>query len=203
MDNESRSSRTLPALVAVIALIYSFLFAVIAEYLPDDPLYIGVSVQGYAFAGCALSLLGVIGVATNRPRLIAAFAHYLLVDTIISAVCKVLVLQIFVDAFHDHDICTDEFATPWQEETLRHGVVTSPHWQKHTYWPSRHLRQCHVAVHAVQVVMVALMIVLITGQVMLAISMRRYGKEIESSIRTTSTHPSRHIEQHIEMIEKM
>jgi len=62
--HSDRSDRALPALVAGIALIYNFLFAAIAEYLPDDPLYVGLSVQGYAFAGCILSLLGVIGVAT-------------------------------------------------------------------------------------------------------------------------------------------
>lgn len=203
MDSESQSDRALPALVAGIALIYNFLFAAIAEYLPDDPLYIGLSVQGYAFAGCILSLLGVIGVATNRPSLVAFFAHYLLVDTIISAVCKLLVLQCVVDAFYVHDICNAEFATPWREETLGHDTVTSPHWQTHMYRPSRHMKRCRVAVHAVQIVLVAVMVVLVTGQAMLAMSMRRYGKEVESSIEKASANPSQLVEQQTVIIEKM
>jgi len=135
--------------------------------------------------------------------LVAFFAYYLLVDTIISAVCKLLVLQYVVDAFYVHDICNDEFAMPWREEILGYDTVTSPHWQKHMYRPSRHMKRCRVAVHVVQIVLVAVMVVLATGQAMLAMSMRRYGKEMESSIERTSAHASQPVEQQTMIIEKM
>lgn len=71
------------------------------------------------------------------------------------------------------------------------------------YRPSRHMKRCRVAVHAVQIVLVAVMVVLVTGQAMLAMSMRRYGKEVESSIEKASANPSQLVEQQTVIIEKM
>jgi hypothetical protein len=62
-------SKPLAALVAILALLYNGLFAVICQYLPDDPLYLGVSITGYAYLACGLSILGLVGILTVRTLL--------------------------------------------------------------------------------------------------------------------------------------
>ncbi|KAF2768042.1 hypothetical protein EJ03DRAFT_328601 [Teratosphaeria nubilosa] len=173
------SSKALAALVATVALVYNFLFAILCQYLPDDPLYVGVSITGYAWASCVLSTLGLIGVWARHPALITSFAHYLFVDTFMSALCRFVLLELFLDTFRDHNVCSDAYASRWQEETLSHDVVTSAHWQKHLMRPSNHVRRCRLALDAVQVVMFAILVAMTAAQGTLAMAMKRYGREIE------------------------
>ena len=60
------SCSNLPALVAVISLAFNLLFAALCTYLPDEPYYIWQIVSVYAWAGCAFSLCGCVGVAMVR-----------------------------------------------------------------------------------------------------------------------------------------
>lgn len=50
--------------MAVISLAYNLVFAAVCSYLPDDPLDLGVSLWISAWAGCALSVFGLVGIAT-------------------------------------------------------------------------------------------------------------------------------------------
>ncbi|KAH9845041.1 hypothetical protein Tdes44962_MAKER06900 [Teratosphaeria destructans] len=181
----TESSKALAALVAIVALVYNFLFAILCQYLPDDPLFVGVSITGYAWASCVLSTLGLIGVWARHPALITSFAHYLFVDTFMSALCRFVLLELFLDTFRDHHVCSDAYASPWQEKALSHDVVTSAHWQKHLMRPSSHVRRCRLALDAVQIVMFAILVGMTAAQGTLAMAMKRYGREIERWERLT------------------
>ncbi|KAK4502853.1 hypothetical protein PRZ48_006279 [Zasmidium cellare] len=147
--------------------------------MPDDPLYIGLSISLYAWAGTILSALGLAGIVTKRPTLITSFAHFLLIDTFVSAICRILVLQFFVEAFHDHNICSNGFEPTWSPQNFRHDIVTSVRWQQENLWHFNHKRRCRVALGAVQVVLVAILICLTVAQGMLAVRMRRFARDTE------------------------
>ncbi|KAK5114790.1 hypothetical protein LTR85_010103 [Meristemomyces frigidus] len=184
-DSNESSSSSLPAIVAVIALVYNLLFAIVCSYLPDDPLYLGQSVSVYAWAGCALSLIGFIGIVTKQATLVASFSHYLLMDACVSALCRVFALQYFVDTFSEENVCDDGYATGWRDDRLSHDVITSPHWQKQTPRSLHDARRCYVALGAVQFILIVLLMALTAVQWSLAVAMRRYGKEMEKAKEQT------------------
>lgn len=50
--------------IAIASLVYNVSIALSCAYLPaDDPLFIGLSIQYYAFAGSLLSVLGLAGIS--------------------------------------------------------------------------------------------------------------------------------------------
>ncbi|TKA29752.1 hypothetical protein B0A50_03115 [Salinomyces thailandicus] len=175
------SSRTLPVAVAIIALLYNLSFATICTYLPYDPLYLGQSISIYAWAGCALSLVGIVGIAKRRSTLVISFAHYLLLDTLLSAVCRLFLLQLFADEFSDQDICSGAFTNTLAPDSLRHdhGGAAGAHRQHHAYRPKLQMRRCRIALDAAQIILVGFVVASTAAQCMLAIGMRRYGKELE------------------------
>lgn len=100
-------------------------------------------------------------------------------DAWVSAIVRFFALQYSVDAFLDEDICSGLYASPWQRDSLSHDVITSAHWQKHALMPSDHARRCHVALGALQIVLIVLLMALTALQGTVAISMRRFGREME------------------------
>ena len=197
------SSRTLPVAVATIALLYNLTFAAVCLYLPKDPLYLGQSISFYAWAGVALSVIGIIGIAKvrcQRPRiieriltpsqrqstLIISFAHYLLLDTFVSAFCRLFVLQLFFDEFSDQDICSGILAKSWQPDAMRNETVAGMSWQQDMRRPRMHARRCRMALDAAQIILFGFLIASTAAQCMLAIGMRRYGRGLE---QVTSTSP--------------
>lgn len=192
-----RSSRSLPIAVAILALLYNLVFVTVCAYLPKDPLYLGQSISFYAWAGVALSVIGIVGIAKVRPffgtilcktadipvqrnsTLVISFAHYLLLDTFVSTCCRLFILQIFSDEFSDQDICSGAYTYPWRPDTIRNEVVKSAQWHTQQQKPQSHIRRCQVAMDAAQVILVGFLLASTAAQCMLAIGMRRFGKELE------------------------
>ncbi|KAF7188790.1 hypothetical protein HII31_09713 [Pseudocercospora fuligena] len=122
----------------------------------------------------------------KKPVLITAFSHFLLLDTFVSAVCRLLILQFFVESFYDHNICSNNYDPTWSPQNFRHDIVTSVRYQKEYLWQFSHKKRCRFALGAVQVVLVTLLICLTAAQGSLAVTMRRYGKEFDQK-RTTKS----------------
>ncbi|KAI5362327.1 hypothetical protein Slin15195_G059780 [Septoria linicola] len=173
------TNQSFPVSIAITTLVYNLLVASACAYLPDDPLYVGLSVQLYAWAGSALSVLGLAGILFKKPAWTTAFAHFLLLDTFVSAIVRLLILQFFFEAFYDHNVCTPLYDPTWNPRNFRHDIVTSVGYQKEYLWQSTHPRRCTAALGAVQVVLVGLLICLTVAQGSLAVTMRRFGKELE------------------------
>ncbi|EME83834.1 uncharacterized protein MYCFIDRAFT_195054 [Pseudocercospora fijiensis CIRAD86] len=121
----------------------------------------------------------VLTLVTKKPVLITAFSHFLLLDTFVSAVCRLLILQFFAESFYDHNICSNNYDPTWSPQNFRHDIVTSVRYQKEYLWQFSHKKRCRVALGAVQVVLVTLVICLTAAQGSLAVTMRRYGKKFD------------------------
>ncbi|KAK4541338.1 hypothetical protein LTR36_008096, partial [Oleoguttula mirabilis] len=176
----------LPATVAIIAVVYNLLFAITCSYIPDDPIYLGQIASVYGWAGCALSLLGFVGIVTKQAKLVVLLAHCILVDTCVTAFCRFFALLLFVDAFSEDSVCGGAYASPWRDEDrLSHNVTTGAIWQNHALRPTFQVRGCHIALGGVRMMLVVLLMTLAVVQGMLAIAMRRHGKEIKTAKEET------------------
>ncbi|KAM3416732.1 hypothetical protein BST61_g8323 [Cercospora zeina] len=181
------TSRCFPVAIAIVSLVYNVLVALSCAHLPDDPLYIGFSIQLYAWAGSALSVIGLFGIVAKRPALTTSFAHFLLLDTFVSAIVRLLILQFFFEAFYDHNVCTASYDPTWSPRNFRHDIVTSVRYQKEYLWQNSNMRRCRAALSAVQIVLIGLVMCLTGAQCSLAITMRKYGKELERRREWKST----------------
>ncbi|EME44878.1 hypothetical protein DOTSEDRAFT_70806 [Dothistroma septosporum NZE10] len=177
-DASESTSTNFATIVALLSCIYNLLVAVSSNYLPDDPLGIGLGISLYAWSGTILSAVGLAGIVTKRPMLVTSFAHFLLIDTVISATCRLLILQYFIEAFNDHNVCAGGYEPIWSPQNFRHDIVTSVQWEQEQLWHSSHKRSCRVALGAVQVVSICVLMGMTAGQGSLAVMMRRHAKEM-------------------------
>ncbi|KAK3066211.1 hypothetical protein LTR53_017533 [Teratosphaeriaceae sp. CCFEE 6253] len=169
----AQTSRVLPAVVALIAALHSLLFALVCSYLPDDPLYISVGLSVYAWAGSAVSMFGLIGILTDWTAPVTAFAHHMLLDTLLSTICRLLVLRIFTTGFQPAHVCGDN---PWSRNRRSHDVVTSPRSRSGIDGWTTRFDTCTLTLYLVESFAVAILIALTAAQGTLAMAMRRYGK---------------------------
>ncbi|KAI6869164.1 hypothetical protein KC319_g12625 [Hortaea werneckii] len=201
--NNTHSSRSLPIAVAILALLYNLVFVTVCAYLPKDPLYLGQSISFYAWAGAALSVIGIVGIAKRNSTLVISFAHYLLLDTFVSTCCRLFILQIFSDEFSDQDICSGAYTYPWRPDTLRNEVVKSTQWHPQQQKPQSHIRRCQVAMDAAQIILVGFLLASTAAQCMLAIGMRRFGKELERATALSSNESQKGSSEKALFIEKV
>ena len=207
--------------MAILALLYNLVFVTVCAYLPKDPLYLGQSISFYAWAGAALSVIGIVGIAKvhtsfgtssttpltfsvqRNSTLVISFAHYLLLDTFVSTCCRLFILQIFSDEFSDQDICSGAYTYPWRPDTLRNEVVKSTQWPAQQQKPQSHIRRCQVAMDAAQVILVGFLLASTAAQCMLAIGMRRFGKELERATALSSNESQKGSSEKALFIEKV
>ncbi|RMX98074.1 hypothetical protein D0867_12561 [Hortaea werneckii] len=213
--------RSLPVAVAILALLYNLVFVTVCAYLPKDPLCLGQSISFYAWAGAALSVIGIVGIAKvhqsfwniiyniadspvqRNSTLVISFAHYLLLDTFVSTCCRLFILQIFSDEFSDQDICSGAYTYPWRPDTTRNEVVKSAQWHTQQQKPQSHIRRCQVAMDAAQVILVGFLLASTAAQCMLAIGMRRFGKELERATALSSNEGQKGSSEKAFFIEKV
>ncbi|CAK4030685.1 Hypothetical predicted protein [Lecanosticta acicola] len=188
-----RTSSYFPITTTLLTFLYNILLALAsATYLPHDPLYIGLSTSLYAWAGTILSVCGLAGIVLKRPTLITSFSHFLLIDTLLSTLSRFLLLHFLLEAFTDaNHLCYAPTPSSsashqpiiWNPENSRHDIVTSVKWHRENLWgmqeESANRRRCEMALGAVQLVLVGLWIAMTVAQGALAVSMRRFGKEME------------------------
>lgn len=59
--SDETSCRTLSLIVSILIFTYHAATAYLCTYLPSDPLYVTLGVTGYAWYGCTLSVIGILG----------------------------------------------------------------------------------------------------------------------------------------------
>lgn len=120
-----------------------------------------------------------------------SFALFLLVDAFVSAIVRLLVLQFFFEAFYDYNVCTSSYDPTWSPRNFRHDIVTSVRYQKEYLWQASHQKTCRVALGAGQVILVGVLICLTVAQGSLAVTMRRFAKDLarKDSVRLEMTVP--------------
>ncbi|KAE8454522.1 hypothetical protein EG329_000145 [Mollisiaceae sp. DMI_Dod_QoI] len=87
-------SRTITLIVAVATLTSNTLSSVLFAQLPDDPFHLASNFGWYLHLANILSVFGFIGALRQHALSIAIFANYLILDTILCSVPRLLLLTL-------------------------------------------------------------------------------------------------------------
>ncbi|KAH6674674.1 hypothetical protein B0J14DRAFT_19700 [Halenospora varia] len=87
-------SRTITLAVAIATLASNTLSSILFLHLPDDPLHLASNFGWYLHFANILSVFGCIGAMRKHALSIAIFANYLLLDTILFAIPRFLILTL-------------------------------------------------------------------------------------------------------------
>jgi len=101
-------SRTITLVVAVATLTSNVLSSLLFHQLPDDPYHLASNFSWYLHFANVLSVFGFIGALRQHALSIALFANYLILDTILCAIPRFLVVCLLQEL--SSDLCTP--ATP-------------------------------------------------------------------------------------------
>ncbi|KAL1305785.1 hypothetical protein AAFC00_003950 [Neodothiora populina] len=180
METRADAGRSLSLMVASGIFIYHALTAYLCTYLPSDPLYVAVSISGYAWYGCVLSFLGVMGSINRSSTLLTIFSNHLLIDTVLSLVPKIGVLFLFHDL--TSDLCLTQIsASFWlpSEESSLHGpgVATPNNEQWMETMKMRH--NCELGISVARMILLAMLVLWTTAQWGLGLYIRRYAVRLE------------------------
>ncbi|ESZ96361.1 hypothetical protein SBOR_3257 [Sclerotinia borealis F-4128] len=88
------SSRPTTLLIALLTLANNTLSSLLIHQLPDDPFHLAVHYSFYLHFANVLSIFGVIGALRKHPLSILLFSTYLLLDTLLSAIPRLLLLTL-------------------------------------------------------------------------------------------------------------
>lgn len=99
-------SRTITLVVAVATLTSNVLSSVLFSQLPDDPYHLASNYGWYLHFANLLSIFGFLGALKQHALSIAIFANYLLLDTLLSAVPRFLLVSLLSPL--SSTLCTPE-----------------------------------------------------------------------------------------------
>ncbi|KAF8859886.1 hypothetical protein BDZ45DRAFT_781778 [Acephala macrosclerotiorum] len=88
------SNRTITLLVAIATLSSNTLSSVLFAQLPDDPFHLASNFGWYLHFANILSVFGFIGALRQHALSIAIFANYLILDTILCSIPRLLLLTL-------------------------------------------------------------------------------------------------------------
>ncbi|SMQ48912.1 unnamed protein product [Zymoseptoria tritici ST99CH_1A5] len=184
---ERHESSKFAIIVATLSCVYNAIVAVASLYLPEDPVYIGTLMATYAWASLFWSVVGLEGALKKRPGLISSFAHFLLLDTFVSAISRLIILQFFFDAFYDQNVCSAEYDLTWSPESFHNDIVSSVQQFREDHMMLRQRRRsCQVELGIVQVGLVCVVVCFAVVQGVLAVCMRRHGQVVERGVLVES-----------------
>ncbi|KAF4626174.1 hypothetical protein G7Y89_g11984 [Cudoniella acicularis] len=90
-------ARTITLVVAVATLTSNTLSSILFHQLPDDPYHLASNFGFYLHFANILSVFGFIGALRQHALSISIFANYLLLDTILCAIPRFLILTLLND----------------------------------------------------------------------------------------------------------
>lgn len=99
----------------------------------------------------------------GRITLVSAFANFLIVDTFVSALYRVLVLQLFLGAFYDENVCNDAYLMTFGS-------------------PPKDPSSCQDIFHYAKLAVMILCTMWTAAQGMTSITIRRYAQTMEHQI---------------------
>jgi len=85
--------RTTSLLIAAATLCSNALSSLLFHQLPDDPYHIASNFSSYLYFANLVSILGLIGAFNQHAISISIFSNYLILDTILCAIPRILVLS--------------------------------------------------------------------------------------------------------------
>ncbi|RAL64867.1 hypothetical protein DID88_001463 [Monilinia fructigena] len=92
------SSRTSTLLIATLFLASTTLSTFFIHQLPDDPLHLALHYGAYLHFANVMSIFGVIGAWKKNPLSIHLFSTYLLLDTLLSCIPRLLLLTLLAQS---------------------------------------------------------------------------------------------------------
>ncbi|CZR62896.1 uncharacterized protein PAC_12793 [Phialocephala subalpina] len=104
-------SRTITLLVAIATLSSNTLSSVLFAQLPDDPFHLANNFGWYLHFANILSVFGFIGALRQHALSIAIFANYLILDTILCSIPRLLSLTL-LNTFSD-TLCSSPSSNPF------------------------------------------------------------------------------------------
>lgn len=117
--------RAIAVTLSCCALIYNSVCAYLFHSLPDDPYHLALNFGVYSYFASALSILGLIGAIKEHATSVAIFANYLLIDTILCSIPRILVLTLFSD-FRENMCMPDSTFAFQRSSSSSHSMVDQP-----------------------------------------------------------------------------
>lgn len=85
--------RTISLLIAAATLSSNALSSLVFHQLPDDPYHIAANFSSYLYFANLVSVLGLIGSFCQHALSVSIFSNYLMLDTILCAIPRILILS--------------------------------------------------------------------------------------------------------------
>lgn len=117
-------SRTITFVVAIATLASNVISSLLFSQLPDDPYHLAGNFRWYLHFANILSFFGLLGSLRQHALSIAIFSNYLLLDTILCAIPRVLLLGLFQTL--SAPLCASPPASPFSPEPLFASQSPSP-----------------------------------------------------------------------------
>jgi len=195
-------SRTITLVVAVATLTSNVLSSLLFHQLPDDPYHLASNFSWYLHFANVLSVFGFIGALRQHALSIALFANYLILDTILCAIPRFLVVCLLQEL--SSDLCMPypsstsfPYASPdsqylslantnFDEVASQPSILSS--WGLGDDWSQE---GCHRIVALAQLTMAAGVVAATLLQFVGALAVREYAKalwlkEIREDIRVVA-----------------
>ncbi|TGO10891.1 hypothetical protein BTUL_0122g00010 [Botrytis tulipae] len=113
------SSRSTTLLIAFLSLTSNTLSSIFFHQLPDEPFHLAVNYGLYLHFANVMSVFGVIGALRKHSLSILCFSNYLLLDTLLSAIPRLLLLTLLSNS-------SSILCTPSSTTSLDFSTVTQP-----------------------------------------------------------------------------
>ncbi|ATZ52453.1 hypothetical protein BCIN_08g01720 [Botrytis cinerea B05.10] len=113
------SSRSTTLLIAFLSLTSNTLSSIFFHQLPDEPFHLAVNYGLYLHFANVMSVFGVIGALRKHSLSILCFSNYLLLDTLLSAIPRLLLLTLLSNS-------SSILCTPSSTTSLDFATVTQP-----------------------------------------------------------------------------
>ncbi|KAF7935594.1 hypothetical protein EAE99_002574 [Botrytis elliptica] len=113
------SSRSTTLLIAFLSLTSNTLSSIFFHQLPEEPFHLAVNYGLYLHFANVMSVFGVIGALRKHSLSILCFSNYLLLDTLLSAIPRLLLLTLLSNS-------SSILCTPSSTTSLDFSTVTQP-----------------------------------------------------------------------------
>ncbi|KAJ8068933.1 hypothetical protein OCU04_002615 [Sclerotinia nivalis] len=143
-SRSTTSTRSTTLLIALLSLTSNTLSSIFVHQLPDDPFHLAANYGMYLHFANVMSVFGVIGGLRKHPLSIFCFSTYLLLDTLLSTIPRLLLLTLLSNS--SSILCTPSSTTSLDFTTQIPSHTNSQELSLATYSISSHIpASSHVA----------------------------------------------------------
>lgn len=118
--------RTISLLIAAATLSSNALSSLLFHQLPDDPYHISANFSSYLYFANLVSVLGLLGAFCQHALSVSIFSNYLILDTILCAIPRILILSMLSNIGSSYCVSPDATAVSslekdYNQREIGHG----------------------------------------------------------------------------------